>query len=124
MRLTELYLMKAELLQKTGTSFAQAMDPINYIRNRSELGNLSVGNKTDFEKVLFSEILNELNLENEADWMASLRLKNVAGSFMLQDFRGAATVLDQNKFIWPIPTSEMKFNKLIDQNPGYENLNY
>ncbi|MDR6783402.1 hypothetical protein ABIE26_000110 [Pedobacter africanus] len=124
LRLTELYLMKAELLQKTGASFAQAMDPINYVRNRSELGNLSVGNKTDFEKILFSEILNELNLENEADWMSSLRLKNGGDTYMLQDFRGAATVLDQNKFIWPIPTSEMKFNKLIDQNPGYENLNY
>lgn len=124
LRLTELYLMKAELLQKTGASFIQAMDPINYIRERSELGPLSAANKTDFEKVLFSEILNELNLENEADWMSSLRLKNAAGTYLLQDFRGAATVLDQNKFIWPIPTSEMKFNKLIDQNPGYENLNY
>lgn len=124
LRITELYLMKAELLQKTGASFAIAMDPINYIRNRSGLGPLSAGNKVDFEKILFSEILNELNLENEADWMSSLRLKNATGMYMLQDFRGTSFVPDQNKFVWPIPTSEMKFNKLIDQNPGYENLNY
>jgi len=124
LRLTELYLMKAELLQKTGASFAQAMEPINLVRSRSNLPGLSVSNKVDFEKTLFSEILNELNLENEADWMSSLRLKNSAGIYLLQDFRGTATVLDQNKFIWPIPTSEMKFNKLITQNPGYENLNY
>lgn len=124
LRLTELYLMKAELLQKTGSSFTQAMEPINFIRNRSGLGVLAANTKLDFEKILFSEILNELNLENDADWMSSLRLKNATGTFMLQDFRGVATVLDQNKFIWPIPTSEMKFNKLISQNPGYENLNY
>lgn len=124
LRLTELYLMKAELLQKTGSSFAIAMEPINYIRNRSGLAPLSVSTKVDFEKTLFSEILNELNLENEADWMSSLRLKNANGTFILQDFRGPSVVLDQNKFVWPIPTSEMKFNKLIAQNTGYENLNY
>ena len=124
LRLTELYLMKAELLQKTGASFMLAMEPINLVRSRSGLAALSVTNKVDFEKTLFSEILNELNLENEADWMASLRLKNSAGTFLLQDFRGIAIVLDQNKFIWPIPTSEMKFNRLIVQNPSYENLNY
>jgi hypothetical protein len=124
LRLTELYLMKAELLQKTGASFTLAMEPINLIRNRSNLAPLSVSTKVDFEKTLFSEILNELNLENEADWMSSLRLKNSTGTYLLQDFRGVATVLDQNKFIWPIPTSEMKFNRLIVQNPGYENLSY
>ena len=124
LRLTELYLMKAELLQKTGATFSQAMEPINFIRNRSNLGGLSVNNKVDFERTLFNEILNELNLENEADWMSSLRLKNATGNLLLQDFRGVSTVLDQDKFIWPIPTSEMKFNRLIFQNPGYENLNY
>jgi len=124
LRLTELYLMKAELLQKTGASLTLAMEAINLVRSRSGLAALSVNNKVDFEKTLFSEILNELNLENEADWMASIRLKNSAGTFLLQDFRGIAIVLDQNKFIWPIPTSEMKFNRLIVQNPSYENLNY
>ncbi|SFG56126.1 RagB/SusD family nutrient uptake outer membrane protein [Pedobacter insulae] len=124
LRLTELYLMKAELLQKTGASFAQAMEPINLVRARSGLTALSVSTKVDFEKTLFNEILQELNLENEADWMSSLRLKNAAGTYLLQDFRGSAVVLDPNRFVWPIPTSEMKFNRLISQNPGYENLSY
>lgn len=124
LRLTELYLMKAELLQKTGATLAQSMGPINFIRDRSHLLPLSAIDKVDFEKKLFTEILNELNLENDADWMSSLRLKDVSGNPLLQQFRGTSVVVDMNRIIWPIPSSEMKFNKLISQNTGYEQLTY
>ena len=124
LRLTELYLMKAELLQKTGATFAQSMEPINLIRDRSHLLPLSASTKVAFEKILFTEILNELNLENDADWMSSLRLKDAAGNPLLQEFRSTSVVVDMNRIIWPIPSSEMKFNKLINQNPGYEQLTY
>ncbi|SDK09682.1 SusD family protein [Pedobacter sp. ok626] len=124
LRLTELYLMKGELLQKTGATFIQSMEPINFIRDRSHLLPLSASTKVAFEKILFTEILNELNLENDADWMSSLRLKDAAGNPLLQEFRSTSVVVDMNRIIWPIPSSEMKFNKLINQNPGYEQLSY
>lgn len=124
LRLTELYLMQAELKYRTGESLAAAVDPINIIRLRSELPALSANTNTAFEKLLFDEYFKELNLENDADWMAALRLQGADGQRMIYEFRGGTAALDEDRFIWPIPTSEIKFNKLIKQNPSYESLVY
>ena len=123
LRLTELYLMQAELRYRTGKTLSESVEPINVIRDRSGLAAASAANNTAFEKLLFDEYFKELNLENDADWMASLRLKASDGRKMIYEFRGLAE-MNEDRFIWPLPTSEMKFNKLIKQNPGYDNLTY
>lgn len=124
LRLTELYLMQAELKYRTGEPLTAAVGPINAIRSRSSLGAVAPANATEFEKLLFDEYFKELNLENDADWMASLRLKGSNGQAMIYEFRGGTVALEEDRFVWPIPTSEIKFNKLIKQNPSYESLVY
>lgn len=123
LRLTELYLMQGELRYRTGKSISESLEPINKIRERSGLNAANPSTNTAFEKLLFDEYFKELNLENDSDWMAALRLKGADGRKMIYEFRNIAE-LNEERFIWPIPTSEMKFNKLIKQNPSYENLSY
>lgn len=121
LRLTELYFMEAELLEKTGAPLSQAMNNINLIRGRSELDPLTASSQSEFYTILFSELFKELHLENEADWMASLRVKDASGNRLIVSLRPTVT-LDENRFIYPIPSSETNYNNLIKQNPGYENL--
>lgn len=124
LRLTELYLMQAELRYKTGETLTRALEPLNHIRNRSELAPATATTAVGFEKLLFDEYFKELNLENDSDWMVSLRLTGADGRKMFYEFRGGTLEVDENRFIWPLPTSEMKFNVLIKQNPSYEHLTY
>lgn len=122
MRLTELYLLQAELIEKTGGSLSDAMGPVNHIRARSGLGPLSAADKTEFYDILFREIVMELHLENEADWMAAVRFRDSDGSRLIFSLRTNLSG-SEDRFIYPIPASEMIYNT-IDQNPGYENLTY
>jgi tetratricopeptide (TPR) repeat protein len=124
LRLTELYFLQAELLEKTGKPLAEAIEPINVIRRRSNLLDTAVADRKDFYPLLFKELFTELHIENEADWMASLRFIDVnTGKAFIHTFRNNLA-LDENRFIYPLPTSEMKFNTKVDQNPGYEALVY
>ena len=124
LRLTELYLMKAELLQRTGAPLTSAIENINIIRRRSNLADTTVSSVNDFNQLLFRELFIELHMENEADWMASLRIKDESGKRLIYSLRGPGIEVIEDRFIYPIPTVEMKFNHLMKQNPSYENLVY
>lgn len=124
LRLTELYFMKAELLQKTNAPLALAVEPINLIRRRSNLSDTTVTTENAFNRLLFQELFIELHMENEADWMASLRLKDENGQKMIHGIRGPSVTVNEDRIIWPIPTVEMKYNTKMVQNPSYENLLY
>ncbi|MBO9634903.1 MAG: RagB/SusD family nutrient uptake outer membrane protein [Chitinophagaceae bacterium] len=124
LRLTELYFLQAELLEKTGKPLATALEPINVIRRRSHLVDTTITDRNEFYPLLFKELFTEIHIENEADWMASLRFIDVnTGQPFIYTFRNNLQ-LEQNKFIYPLPTSEMKYNSKVDQNPGYESLVY
>ncbi|HEY8388879.1 MAG TPA: RagB/SusD family nutrient uptake outer membrane protein, partial [Parasegetibacter sp.] len=123
MRLTEVYLMRAELLERTGRPLADAMAPINLVRDRSGLGPLTASTKQEFYDHLFKEIFIELHLENEAHWMAAARFTDASGKRLIFNLRPTLTITE-DRFIYPLPTSEMKWNPFIDQNPSYEHLVY
>lgn len=124
LRLTELHFLQAELLEKTGKPLAEAIEPINVIRRRSNLLDTTITDRNEFYPLLFKELFKELHIENEADWMASLRFidVNTAKPF-IYSFRNNLA-LEEDRFIYPLPTSEMKFNGKAVQNPGYESLVY
>ncbi|MGN6418564.1 MAG: RagB/SusD family nutrient uptake outer membrane protein, partial [Pseudobacter sp.] len=124
LRLTELHFLQAELLEKTGKPLAEAIEPINVVRRRSNLLDTTITDKSEFYPLLFKELFKELHIENEADWMASLRFIDVnTGKPFIYSFRNNLA-LEQDRFIYPLPTSEMKFNNKVIQNPGYEALVY
>lgn len=124
LRLTELYLMRAELLVRTGAPVSQAMEFVNDIRNRSGLADTTATTTANFYKILYKELFVELHMENDADWMGALRIMGDDGRQLLYTLRASATNILPDRFVYPIPKSEMRFNYLVVQNPGYEHLTY
>jgi hypothetical protein len=118
-RWSELYLMEAELIARTGGTVTDALKPLNEMRAAKTsvvLPALSAANLNDFYDLLFKEIWVELGLENGSEWFASLRfMKN--GKPWVYSLKKEVS-FDENKYCWPIPDAEMINNKLAEQNPG------
>lgn len=121
-RLYELYLLKAELILRTGGSYTIAMDVINDVRSKRtnpELPPLTAANTEAAYRILYQEFVNELYMENGADYFAALRFKSPDGDNYVEYNKKSDDVkMTWIKQIFPIPNEEMN-NKLMIQNEGY-----
>jgi len=121
MRLPELYIMQAELIARTGGSISNALAPINLMRSKRSNPVLpqimAPATLDELMEIIFKEYVNELILENGAEYYASLRF-NHEGKTYMEVIKGGSFVLDKNKLQWPIPNEEIQSNPLIEQNPG------
>ncbi|MCK0130841.1 RagB/SusD family nutrient uptake outer membrane protein [Flavobacteriaceae bacterium F08102] len=120
-RYPELYIMKAELLARTGASIADAIAPINTmrsIRTNPVLPALNPGSQSELMDLIFKEYFLETFLENGSEFFAALRFDK-AGSPWIETIKGGK-VLEENKICYPIPDAEMVNNKLMKQNPDLE----
>lgn len=117
-RYPELYLMKAELLARTGASISEALAPINQMRAKRMapvLPALQASTKDELMDVIFQELVKETFLENGSEFFASLRfMKN--GKPYIETIKDEV-IFEQNKLCYPIPKEEMLSNKKIKQNP-------
>ncbi|MFC2110549.1 RagB/SusD family nutrient uptake outer membrane protein [Bacteroidota bacterium] len=117
LRYAELYIMKAELLARTGASISEAIAPINTMRSKRTNPVLSDLNPTTNEELMdaiFYEYFFETFLENGSEFFASLRFhKN--GAQWIETIKGEGLI--ENKLCWPIPNEEMITNELMKQNP-------
>lgn len=116
-RYPELYLMKAELLARTGASIADAIAPINEMRAKRVtpvLPPLNPANEEELMTMIFKEIFTETFLENGSEFFASLRFKTAGQPWIVAI---KSKPLEENKLCWPIPDSEMINNTLMEQNP-------
>ena len=107
-RVAELYLIRAEARTRLNKP-ALALEDVNAVRDRAGLSALT-GNKTD---LLLNAIEQERRLEFafETDrWFNLVRTGKVAE---------VLGITDPNKYLFPIPTSEIVTNSSIKQNPGY-----
>ncbi len=126
MRVPELYIMKAELLARTGASEADAIAPINEMRAKRTNPVLEAlptpANDQEMWDMIFQEYVKELILENGCEWFASLRIKKNGVTYMEHMKEGSGYVFDGTILQWPIPKQEMTNNKAIAgmQNPGQE----
>lgn len=118
LRLPELYIMQAELLARTGASLADAIAPINTMRAKRTNPVLPAipvpATLDDLYDIIFKEYVNELILENGAEFFASIRIKKNGVPYM--DVIKGGT-MEKERLQWPIPDAEIKVNKLIEQNP-------
>ncbi|SDJ94440.1 SusD family protein [Pedobacter sp. ok626] len=117
-RWSELYLMEAELIARTGGTVTDALKPINAMRAAKTsvvLPALTASSLNEFYDVLFKEIWVELALENGSEWFASLRFMKDGRPWVYSLKKDVN--FDENKYIWPIPDAEMISNKLATQNP-------
>lgn len=121
LRYPELYIMKAELLARTGASISEAIAPINTMRSMRTnpvLSALNPSNQEELMDMIFQEYFLELFLENGSEFFASLRFfKN--GNPWINTIKPGVSIIE-NKLCWPIPEEEMTNNKLMKQNPDLD----
>lgn len=117
-RYSELYLMKAELLARTGASIAQSIAPINEMRSKRTtpvLAALNPASQTELMDLIFKEIVMETFLENGSEFFASVRFQKDGKPWIVTIKNGIA--LQENKMCKPIPAAEIVNNTLMEQNP-------
>lgn len=117
-RFSELYLLKAELLARTGASISESIAPINLLRSRRTtpvFAPLNPADRTELNDLIFKEIFLETFLENGSEFFASLRFQKDGNPWIVTIKNGKA--LEINKLCKPIPESEIINNPLMEQNP-------
>lgn len=108
-KLSEMYLIKAEALALSGETVEKAKEPLNALLKR--LGKESTANNhAELLEEIFNETVRELMLEDGHEWFAAIRFNKI------EQLKG---LKDKNKYILPIPLKEDDLNPLIDQNFGY-----
>ncbi|WP_038529825.1 RagB/SusD family nutrient uptake outer membrane protein [Formosa agariphila] len=120
-RYSELYIMKSELLARTGASVAEAIEPINTMRSlrtNPVLETLNPTSEQELMDLIFKEYSLETFLENGSAFFASLRMKNADGVLWMEGLKGFS--IEFNKICYPIPDVEMLVNREIIQNPDLE----
>ena len=117
-RFPELYIMKAELLARTGASISQSIAPINEMRAKRVtpvLPALNPANADELMDLIFKELVTETFMENGSEFFASLRFKKNGQPWIVNLKNGK--ILEENKLCRPIPNSEIVNNPLMEQNP-------
>lgn len=123
-RLTEVYLLKAEALVRSGGSLADARILVHQIQEKA--GITAVLNPAPYLAVeaantpelllveIYKETSKSLVAEDGMEWMALLRLPFAT----VKQLKPAITV--QEQYIFPVPAAEFKYNPSFgEQNTGY-----
>ncbi|WP_162304967.1 RagB/SusD family nutrient uptake outer membrane protein [Sphingobacterium olei] len=117
-RLTEVHLLKAEAIVRSGGSLNTAKTILKNIMGHAGVTDFSaVDNATTTDQVLYQiylEFSRNFVSENGVDWFALLRLPYETVKTL------RPTITTKTKYIFPIPATEFQTNPSIgDQNPGY-----
>lgn len=117
-RYPELYIMKSELLARTGASISESIAPINEMRSKRTvpvLNALIPSSHEELMDMIFKEIFIETFLENGSEFFAAVRFQHLGQPWVVTIKNGL--VFNENKMCWPIPEPEMTNNTLLEQNP-------
>lgn len=117
-RLTEVYLLKAEAILRSGGSTADAKTLIKTIMSKAGVTDFSaVNNANDANSLLlqnYYEVLRNLTGEDGIEWMTLLRFP--LGTII----QLRPTITANTQLYFPVPLSELNYNKLFGaQNTGY-----
>lgn len=118
MRLTEVYLLKAEAILRSGGSLADARTLMKTVMQKAGVTDFSAVDGADTKDKLllqnYFEVSRNLVAEDGLEWMALLRLPFET----VKQVR--PTITNQIQYYFPIPRTELQQNKLFGlQNPGY-----
>lgn len=124
LRLTEVYLLKAEAIVRSGGLLKDAKDVVHIIQERA--GITSTVNTEHYTAVeaantsdalllqIFKETVKSLVAEDGMEWLALLRLPFDTVKSL------KPTITNQLQYILPIPKDEFLYNPIFgEQNPGY-----
>jgi starch-binding outer membrane protein, SusD/RagB family len=117
-RLSEVYLLKAEAIIRSGGNLADAKTILKTVMGHGGVTDFSaVDNAASADELLlqsYYETVRNLIAEDGQEWIALLRLPFAT----VQQLK--PTITDKIQYILPIPHSEFQNNPAIgDQNPGY-----
>ncbi len=118
LRLTEVYLLKAEAIARSGGSLTEAKTLLKQVMATAGITNFTaVDNAITKDEVLyqvFLEFSRNMVAENGADWLALLRQPFA----VVQQVKPA--ILKKEYYIYPVPATEFQLNPAFgEQNPGY-----
>ncbi len=117
-RLTEIYLLKAEAIVRSGGSLAEPKLILKNIEGRAGVTDFSAIDNANTADDMLLEIYREFSrnmlAEDGIEWFALLRLPFATVKLL------RPSITDQKQYILPIPSTEFQLNPSIgDQNPGY-----
>jgi starch-binding outer membrane protein, SusD/RagB family len=117
-RLTEVYLLKAEAILHSGGNLGDAKDLIKTVMSKAGVTDFSaINNANDANSLLlqnYYEVLRNLTGEDGIEWMTLLRFP-LATITQLRP-----TITSNVQLYFPVPHSELDYNKLFGaQNKGY-----
>lgn len=117
-RLSEVYLLQAEAIIRSGGSLASAKNLIKTVMSKAGVTNFSdIDNASTTDDLLlqnYYEVVRNLTGEDAIEWLTLLRLPFNT----VKQLRPAITT--QLQYIFPIPRIEFEANPAFgDQNPGY-----
>lgn len=116
LRYSDILLMKAEALNNLSRT-AEAATPLNVVRKRAGLPDVSGLSKADFNLKVLHERRMELAFEGQR-WFDLIRVGN--GQYGLDFLHSIGKVNATNKhLLWPIPQKEIDANPNLTQNQGY-----
>lgn len=124
LRLTEVYLLKAEAIIRSGGSLTDAKNLAHVIQSKAgitatvnNVPYLAIENASTTDLLLFElykETVKSLLAEDGMEWLSLLRLPITR----VQQIK--PTILSQVQYILPVPSSEFIYNPIFgDQNTGY-----
>lgn len=139
-RVSELYLIKAEALYRSGASISEAYAPIRKLRERAGAEIILPANNEELETAIFNEWMLELSFENWHEWFAMIRfagytekpdftrllaLNKTLREALEKEYEKSEAQGDNyyqriiDRRIDAIPSSEISSNLECKQNPGY-----
>lgn len=139
-RVSELYLIKAEALYRSGASLSEAYAPIRKLRERAGAEIILPANNEELETAIFNEWMLELSFENWHEWFAMIRfagytekpdftrllaLNKTLREALEKEYEKSEAQGDNyyqriiDRRIDAIPSSEISSNLECKQNPGY-----
>ena len=116
-RLTEMYLLEAEAIARSGGPLADAKTLLKTVMTNAGVTDFSaVDNAATADDLLIEinkEVVRNLYCEDGAEWFSLLRFTFDQVKTM------RPTITDKIQYIMPIPKTELNKNGSIKQNPGY-----
>jgi len=116
-RFADVLLMKAEALNELGRT-ADAQKPLNIVRKRAGLPDVTTTNKTEMKNTIIHERRMELAFEGHR-WFDMIRIDG--GQYAVNFLKGIGKKnVSLGRLLYPVPQVEIDSNPLFTQNEAYK----